>query len=153
MMTKTQLIAKVAGLGLAVEDKDTKEQLLEKVATFLANEGRNDELIEFLGENGLTLNEEGVVVKKAKKRSLGEDPNTKAYHTIQVLQNEELAHLSYPELVKYLKETEGVETTASSIAWYSNWLKSKGRPVVARAKKTKKAEPEAPEVEEAPEAE
>jgi hypothetical protein len=104
----------------------------------------------FLDENGLVREEDGEIVKKAKRKSLGENPNTKAYHTIQVLQDESLAGLSYPELAKYLKETEGVETTANSIAWYSNWLKSKGKPVVARAKK-KKAE-KAPEAE-APEAE
>lgn len=140
-MTKTQLIAKTAGLGLTVDDKDTKEALLEKVANHLSEEGKNEELLEFLEENGFTLDEEGNVVKRTKRRSLGENPNTKAFHTISVLQNEELAHLSYPELVAYLKETEGVETTANSIAWYANWLKAKGRDCVARAKKVK-AKPE-----------
>ena len=151
-MTKTALIAKTAGLGLEVEDKDTKEVLLEKVASFLSEEGRDDELTEFLEENGFTLNDEGEVVKKTKRGTLGENPNTKAYHTIQALQNEDLEGLTYPELAKYLKETAGVETTANSIAWYANWLKTKGKPVVAR-KKAKKAEKEAEEtpVEEAPE--
>ena len=142
-MTKTQLIAKAAGLGLTVEDKDTKEVLLEKVADHYSAEGMNDELLEFLEENGFTLDDEGNVVKRTKRRSLGENPNTKAFHTITVLQDESLAHLSYPELAAYLKETQGVETTANSIAWYANWLKTKGRDVVGRAKK-KKAEKEAP---------
>jgi hypothetical protein len=151
-MTKTQLIAKAAGLGLTVEDKDTKEVLLEKIVNHL-NEVNDDEaLLEFLEANGYTVDEDGKPVKRTKRRSLGENPNTKAYHTINVLQNEDLAHLSYPELVAYLKETEGVETTASSIAWYANWLKSKGKPVVAR-NKPKKVIAEAPEAEEAPETE
>ena len=149
-MTKTQLIAKVAGLGLEVEDKDTKEILLEKVATKLSEEGKDEELLEFLDANGFALDEEGAVVKRTRRRSLGENPNTKAFHTIEVLQDENLEHLSYPELAAYLKETKGVETTANSIAWYANWLKGKGKPVVAR-KKIKKEKPteEAP-VEEAP---
>jgi len=152
-MTKMELVAKAAGLGLEVESNDTKEILLEKVANFLAEAERQDELVEFLEENGFTLNEEGEVVKRTKRRSLGENPNTKAYHTIQALQNEDLAGLSYPELAKYLKETEGIETTANSIAWYANWLKSKDKPVVARQKAKKEAAPEeaAPEAE--PEAE
>jgi len=150
-MTKTQLIAKVAGLGLEVEDKDTKEILLEKVANHLSEEGKDEELLEFLEENGFTLDEEGNVVKRTKRRSLGENPNTKAYHTIKVLQDETLAHLSYPELRDYLKETEGIETTASSIAWYAAWLKSKNKPVVARNKPKKADKKEEPEVE-APEA-
>jgi hypothetical protein len=142
MMTKTQLIAKTAGLGLEVADKDTKEQLLEKIATELSAQGKNEELLEFLESNGFTLDDEGNVVKRTKRRSLGENPNTKAFHTITVLQDESLAHLTYPELAAYLKETEGVETTSNSIAWYANWLKSKGRPCVARAKKVKET-PEA----------
>lgn len=150
-MTKTQLIAKVAGLGLAVEDKDTKEVLLEKVANHLSEAGKDEELLEFLEENGFTLDEEGNVVKRTKRRSLGENPNTKAYHTIQVLQDESLEHLSYPELKDYLKETVGCETTASSIAWYAAWLKSKGKPVVAR-NKPKKVKAEVAPVEEAAEA-
>ncbi len=141
-MTKTQLVAKAAGLGIEVDDKDTKEVLLEKIATKLYEDGKEEELDEFLGENGFARDEEGNIVKKSKRRTLGENPNTKAYFTIQVLQDESLAHLSYPELAKYLKETHGVETTANSIAWYSNWLKSKGKPYVARAKKTKKKEEE-----------
>jgi CO dehydrogenase/acetyl-CoA synthase beta subunit len=150
-MTKTGLIAKAAGLGLEVEDKDTKEMLLEKIATFLSEEERTEDLTEFLEENGFTLNEEGEVVKKTKRGTLGENPNTKAYHTIQALQNEELAGLTYPELAKYIKETEGVETTANSIAWYANWLKSKGKPVVARQKAKKEAAPEEAAQEDTPE--
>jgi len=163
-MTKTQLIAKVAGYGLPVEDKDTKEILMEKVANYLSENGKDDELLEFLEENGFTLDEEGNVVKRTRRRSLGENPNTKAFHTIAVLQDESLAHLSYPELKDYLKETVGIDTTSSSIAWYAAWLKTKGKPVVARNKPKKEkapkpaveAEPEAPEVEaeaETPEAE
>lgn len=145
-MTKTQLIIKATSLGLEVADKDGREALLEKISIALSElEDNNEQLLEFLEANGLTLDEEGEVVKRTKRRSLGENPNTKAFHTISVLQNVELAHLSYPELVSFLKETEGVETTANSIAWYANWLKSKGRDVVARAKKTKKAEAEAEE--------
>jgi hypothetical protein len=147
-MTKTQLIAKAAGLGLEVEDKHTKEQLLELIAEKLYEDGEEEQLDEFLDENGFARDEDGEIVKKTKRKSLGENPNTKAFHTIKVLQDESLAELSYPELAKYLKETEGVETTANSIAWYSNWLKSKSKPVVARAKKKKaekKAEKEAPE--------
>ena len=155
-MTKTQLIAKAAGLGLVVEDKDTKEMLLEKVATFYSENDKGEELAEFLEENGFAQDEEGNIVKRTKRRSLGENPNTKAFHTIKVLQDESLEHLSYPEMSAFLKETEGVETTANSIAWYANWLKTKGRPVVAR-KKIKKVKPvteEAPvETEEAPEGE
>ena len=157
-MTKTQLIATAAGLGLVVEDKDTKEVLLEKVASHYSEAGEDDKLTEFLDENGFALDEEGNVVKRTKRRSLGENPNTKAYHTIQVLQDEALEHLSYPEMAAYLKETVGVETTPNSIAWYANWLKSKGKPVVAR-KKIKKvkevaeAEADAPEADgEVPEA-
>ncbi len=151
-MSKTQLIAKAAGLGLTVEDKDNKEVLLEKICTHLDEIGDEEALTEFLDENGFTRDESGKVVKRTKRRSLGENPNTKAYHTITVLQDENLAHLSYPELTSYLKETEGVETTANSIAWYANWLKGKGKPVVARKKIKKKVE-EAPEeeVEETPE--
>lgn len=146
MMTKTQLIARAAGLGLGVEDKDTKEVLLEKVASKLSEEGKDEELNEFLEENGFALDEEGNVVKKSKRRSLGENPNTKAFHTIQVLQDESLEGLTYPELTTYLKETVGVETTANSIAWYANWLKSKNKPVVAR----KRAKKEKLPVEDAP---
>ena len=141
-MTKTQLIAKAAGLGLAVEDKDSKEQLLEKISNHYIEIDDKEALVEFLEENGFTLDDEGNVVKKTKRGTLGENPNTKAYHTISVLQDESLAELSYAELAKYLKETKGVETTANSIAWYTNWLKSKGKPVVARAKKKKADKPE-----------
>ena len=143
-MTKTQLIAKAAGLGLTVEDKDSKEQLLEKISNHYIEVDDKEALVEFLEENGFTLNEEGEVVKKSKRGTLGENPNTKAYHTIKVLQDESLAELSYAELAKYLKETEGVETTSNSIAWYANWLKSKGKPVVARAKKKKAEKKEEP---------
>lgn len=147
-MTKTQLIATVAGLGLQVDDKDTKEVLLEKAATHYAENGMQDELVAFLEENGYELDEEGNAVKRAKKRSLGENPNTKAYHTIKALQDESLAHLTYAEIVSYLKETVGMETTSRSVAWYANWLKTKGKPVVARAKKAKEEEEEVASVEE-----
>ncbi len=150
-MTKTQLIARAAGLGLPVEDKDTKEVLMEKVATKLSEDGETEKLSEFLEENGFTQDEDGKVVKRTKRRSLGENPNTKAFHTIKVLQDESLEHLSYPELAAYLKETEGVETTANSIAWYANWLKTKGKPVVGR-KKIKKADVKKAEEEAAKEA-
>jgi hypothetical protein len=141
MMTKTQLIAEAAKLGIEVEDRFKKEELLEKISTKLYEDGEEEKLDEFLEKNGYTRDEDGEIVKATKRKSLGENPNTKAYHTIEVLQDESLAELSYPELAKYLKETKGVETTANSIAWYSNWLKSKGKPVVARAKKAK-AKPE-----------
>ena len=117
-MTKTQLIARAAGLGLEVADKDDKELLMEIISAHYSENGLDEELETFLDENGFTLDEEGQVVKKTKRRSLGENPNTKAFHTITVLQNEELEGLTYPELAKYLKETEGIETTANSIAWY-----------------------------------
>ncbi len=152
-MTKTQLIARAAGLGLPVEDKDTKEVLLEKVSNFFIENDDKEALVSFLEENGFTLDEEGNVVKKSKRGSLGENPNTKAFHTIKVLQDETLAELSYAELANYLKETEGVETTANSIAWYANWLKTKGKECVARAKKSKKADKAAAEAAEAAEAE
>lgn len=144
-MTKTQLIAKAAGLGLQVEDKDSKEELLEKVAEALSAANKQEELVEFLDENGFALDEDGTVVKKTKRKSLGENPNTKAFHTISALQDESLAGLSYPELAHYLKETTGLETTANSIAWYANWLKTKNKPCVAR-NKAKKVEAVAEEV-------
>ena len=154
-MTKTQLIARTASLGLTVEDKDTKEVLLEKISNFYLEQDDKESLVAFLEENGFTLDEEGNVVKKSKRGTLGENPNTKAFHTINVLQDESLAELSYAELAAYLKETEGVETTANSIAWYANWLKTKGKPCVARAKKAAaaKAKADAEAAKEAAEAE
>jgi len=140
-MTKVQLIARAAGLGLEVEDKDSKERLMEKIVNHYNEIDDREAMVEFLDENGFALDDEGVIVKKTKRGSLGENPNTKAYHTIKVLQDESLAELSYTELARYLKETEGVETTSNSIAWYANWLKSKGRPVVARARKKKVEDP------------
>jgi len=143
-MTKTQLIARAAGLGLTVEDKDTKEELLEKIAEELLKQEKQEELLEFLDENGFALDDDGTVVKKTKRKSLGENPNTKAFYTISILQDESLEGLSYPELATYLKETTGVETTANSIAWYANWLKTKNKPCVAR-NKSKKVKEEAEE--------
>ena len=152
-MTKTQLIARTASLGLTVEDKDTKEVLLEKISNHFIAQDDKESLVAFLEENGFTLDEDGNVVKKSKRGTLGENPNTKAFHTINVLQDESLAELSYAELSAYLKETEGVETTANSIAWYANWLKTKGKPCVARAKKKKAEKPAAEAEAEAPVAE
>jgi hypothetical protein len=148
-MTKTQLIAKAAGLGLEVEDKTTKEKLMEDISNHYIVNDQKEDLVSFLDEVGFTLNDDGEIVKKSKRGTLGENPNTKAFHTIKVLQDESLAELSYNELAKYLKDTEGVETTANSIAWYANWLKTKNKPVVSRMKK-KKAAPEEPASEDAP---
>ena len=145
-MTKTQLIAVAARLGLEVSGKEKKEALMESIINAYNEKGDNEGLMEFLDNNGLTVNEEGVIVKKSRRQSLGENPNTKAYHTIKVLQDESLAHLSYSELAAYLKETSGIETTSNSIAWYANWLKSKNQPVVPRQRKKKEGLPEAEEV-------
>jgi len=139
-MNKSELIAKAVELGLEIEGKDTKEVLLEKISAHLEEAGDQDALMAFLNDNGFTIDEEGNVVKMSRRRTLGENPNTKAFHTITVLQNESLAHLTYAELAKYLEETEGVITTANSISWYANWMKQRGKEVVARNKPKKEKE-------------
>jgi len=139
-MNKSELIAKAVELGLEIEGKDTKEVLLEKISAHLEEAGDQDALMAFLNDNGFTIDEEGNVVKMSRRRTLGENPNTKAFHTITVLQDESLAHLTYAELAKYLEETEGVITTANSISWYANWMKQRGKEVVARNKPKKEKE-------------
>lgn len=139
-MNKSMLIAKAVELKIEIEGKDTKEILLEKISTNLEEAGDKEALVAFLNENGFTIDEEGNVVKMNRRRTLGENPNTKAFHTIAVLQDESLAHLTYAELAKYLEETEGVTTTANSISWYANWMKQRGKVVVAR-NKPKKVKP------------
>ena len=159
-MNKSELTVKAVELEIEIEGKDTKEVLLEKISAKLEEAGDKDALIKFLNDNGFTIDEEGNVVKMSRRRTLGENPNTKAFHTITVLQDESLAHLSYAELAKYLEETEGVTTTANSISWYANWMKQRGKEVVARnkpkkEKASKTADEAAPEAEtaEAPEGE
>ncbi len=159
-MNKSELTVKAVELEIEIEGKDTKEVLLEKISAKLEEAGDKDALIKFLNDNGFTIDEEGNVVKMSRRRTLGENPNTKAFHTITVLQDESLAHLTYAELAKYLEETEGVTTTANSISWYANWMKQRGKPVVARnkpkkEKASKTADESAPEAEtaEAPEGE
>ena len=144
-MNKTQLIAAAAKLGVEIGDKPTKETLIESIANFHNEKGNTEELKVFLEENGFTLNDEGEIVKAKKVKKLGENPNTKAFHTIKVLQDESLAGLSYKELKNYLAESEGIETTSSSIAWYANWMKQKGMNPIPRAKKPKAEKPAAAE--------
>ncbi len=146
-MNKSELIAKAVELGLEIEGKDTKEALLEKISAHLEEAGDKEVLLAFLNDNGFTIDEEGNVVKASRRRALGENPNTKAFHTIAVLQDESLAHLTYAELAKYLEETEGVVTTANSISWYANWMKQRGKEVVARNKPKKAKAEKAPEAE------
>jgi len=145
-MNKSELIAKAVELGIEIGGKDTKEVLLEKISVHLEEAGDQDALVAFLNDNGFTIDEDGNVVKMNRRRTLGENPNTKAYHTITVLQDESLAHLTYAELAKYLEETEGVTTTANSISWYANWMKQRNKPVVARnkPKKVKEVKEDAP---------
>lgn len=149
-MNKSQLVVRATELGVAIEAKDTKEVLLEKISTHLEEAGDKDALVAFLNENGFTIDAEGNVVKMSRRRTLGENPQTKAFLTIKVLQDESLEHLSYSELAKYLSETEGVETTANSISWYANWMKQRSMPVVPR-KKAKKEKAEGSEEAAAPE--
>ena len=134
-MNKTQLITVAAKLDLPVGEKETKESLIELIANHYAENDEREELSAFLAQNGLQVNENGDIVKVKRQKKLGENPNTKAYHTIKVLQDESLATLSYKELKEYLAESEGIETTQASIAWYANWMKQKGMDVVPRAKK------------------
>jgi len=134
-MNKTQLITVAAKLDLPVGEKETKESLIELIANHYAENDEREELSAFLAQNGLQVNENGDIVKVKRQKKLGENPNTKAYHTIKVLQDESLASLSYKELKEYLSESEGIETTPASIAWYANWMKQKGMDLVPRVKK------------------
>ena len=136
-MNKTQLVARATELGLTVDSKVTKEALLEQISEHLEEAGDQTVLVAFLNENGFTIDKEGNVVKLSRKRTLGENPTTKAHATIEVLQDESLESLSYTELSAYLKETKGVETTSNSISWYANWMKQRGMAVVPRKKAVK----------------
>jgi len=136
-MSKTALITVAAKLEIEIEGKETKETLIELIANHYSEASMDEELKSFLAENGLEVNEDGDIVKCKRQKKLGENPNTKAYHTIKILQDESLAGLSYKELKDYLAESEGIETTPASIAWYANWMKQKGMDVVSRAKKEK----------------
>jgi hypothetical protein len=152
-MNKSQLVVRATELGVAIEAKDTKEILLEKISAHLEEAGDKDALVAFLNENGFTIDAEGNVVKMSRRRTLGENPQTKAFLTIKVLQDDSLEHLSYGELAKFLSETEGVDTTANSISWYANWMKQRSMPVVARKKAKKEKAEKAPAEEAAPEVE
>ena len=147
-MNKTALITVAAKLDLEIGEKETKESLIELIANYYSEADMEDELKSFLASNNLEVNETGDIVKVKRQKKLGENPNTKAFHTIKILQDESLATLSYKELRDYLSESEGVETTPASIAWYANWMKQKSMTVVARAKKEKAPTTEA-DVEEA----
>jgi len=113
-MTKTQLIAAATKLGLEIASKETRDSLIEKIANFYNETGDTEDLKAFLEDNGFTLTEEGEIVKAKKQKKLGENPNTKAYHIIKVLQDASLAKLSYKELKAYLLEAEGIETNGSN---------------------------------------
>ena len=150
-MNRTELIVTATKLGLTIDSSHTKSDLLEMIADKLSeSEETHQELLEFLDANGFALDADGSVVKKARRATLGSNPGTKAYATIKVLQDEDLAHLTYKELVDYIRETNAITTTAASIAWYASWLKGKGQPVVARTslKKPAPAEDMFPEAEE-----
>ena len=133
-MSKSDLTKKATELGLDVSTAKDKVSLI----TVIANHLESDEaaLTSFLAENNLMV-QDGEIVKLKKTKKLGENTNTKAYYTIEVLKDPTLAGLSYNELVKYLSETKGIDTTPAAISWYYSWMKNKGMNPVARARKPK----------------
>lgn len=147
-MSKTELLKKLEELGLEAPTQKDKVSLI----TTIANHLESDEaaLTAFLAENNLMV-EDGEIVKLKKTKRLGENENTKAFATIEVLKDPSLAELSYNELVKFLRETKGIETTPAAVSWYYSWMKNKGMEPVARARKKKEVAPVA-EGEEAPKA-
>ena len=133
-MSKAELTAKATELGLELPAAKDKVSLITAIANHLENDEKA--LTEFLAENNLMV-QDGEIVKLKKTKKLGENQNTKAFYTIEILKDPTLAGLSYNELVKYLKETKGVETTPAAISWYYSWMKNKGMEPVARARKPK----------------
>ena len=146
-MSKSDLTKKATELGLDVSTAKDKVSLI----TVIANHLESDEaaLTSFLAENNLMV-QDGEIVKLKKTKKLGENTNTKAFYTIEVLKDPTLAGLSYNELVKYLSETKGIETTSAAISWYYSWMKNKGMNPVARARKPKAEKAEKAPVEAEP---
>jgi Icc-related predicted phosphoesterase len=133
-MSKTELQAKCKELGIELPTAKDKVSLITVIANHL--EADETALTSFLADNGLMV-QDGEIVKLKKTKKLGENTNTKAFYTIEVLKDPTLAQLSYNELVKYLEETKGIETTAAAVSWYYSWMKNKGMEPVARARKPK----------------
>ena len=133
-MSKSELTAKATELGLELPAAKDKVSLITAIANHLESDEKA--LTEFLAENNLMV-QDGEIVKLKKTKKLGENQNTKAFYTIEILKDPTLAGLSYNELVKYLKETKGIETTPAAISWYYSWMKNKGMEPVARARKPK----------------
>lgn len=123
MMNKTDLIVMATKLDIEVNSATKKETLIELIAEKLTEKKDTTALVEFLEQNGFTL-EKGKVVKLKKKPSLGRNPGTKAFFTIEVLSDPNLAHLSIDDIVEYLKQSHGITTTKNCVSWYINFMRN-----------------------------
>lgn len=151
---KKELLEAATLYGLAIEDKskETVDSLKIRIVDFLYKNDREDELAEFCGANKLAIGEDGklyrvkAAVKTIEDRKAGDKEGTVGNLTILLLQEEEYADMSIPELVEVFPEfcekqgypEQGAKgTTASSMQWYVNYCRKHFIQIVERKRAAK----------------
>ena len=142
------------GLELTEKDKETVDSLKVRIVGHLYSEGREEELAEFCEKNKLAVNDEGRIyrvkaaIKPIEERKAGGREGTIGNLSIKLLQADEYAEMSVPELVEVFNDfcteqgypEQGAKgTTTASLQWYVNYCRKHFIEVVERKRSAKGA--------------
>jgi hypothetical protein len=152
---KKELLEKAELYSVPIADKakETVDSLKIRITQHLYSEGKTEELEEFCAANKLAVDEDGklyrvkAAIKSIEDRVAGDKAGTVGNLTILMLQSEEYADMSMPELAAEFPafcEAQGYPeqgakgTTPASITWYVNYCRKHFIQIVER-KHAKKA--------------